>query len=217
MKRIIISMLLITIFVPALVFTQEVQPVPRTAAPQLTAAQQTRAARARNIDMRARELEEQARNLEMRAREMDEHARDLEMREREMDERAGNLEMRENELREHAENLEMREREMKSPERKMELEQQKQEMAFQGEMKKLELQERRIKLEKNQKADNDELQPILLLILVVNILCAVWVYQDIQKRSHESGLWIVIALITGLLGTLVYAIVRLGDNAKNKA
>ena len=202
MKRIIFSMLLITIFVPALVFTQEVQPVPRAAAPQLANAQQARAARAREIDMRARELEEQTRNLEMR--------------EREIDERAGNLEMRENELREHAENLERREMEMKSPEREMELQQQKQEMAFQREMKKLELEERRIGVEKNQKANNDDLQPLLLLVLVVNILCAVWVYQDIQKRSHESGIWIVIALIAGLLGTLVYAIVRLGDNTKTK-
>lgn len=166
MKRVIFSMLLITIFVPALVFTQEVQPVPRAAAPQPAPAQQARAARAREIDMRARELEEQARNLEMR--------------EREIDERAGNLEMRENELREHAENIKMREREMESA-----------------------------KKEK-------DLQPLFLLILVVNILCAVWVYQDIQKRSRESGLWIVIALITGLLGTLVYAIVRLVDNTKNK-
>ena len=107
MKRVIFSMLLITIFVPALVFTQEVQPVPRAAAPQLATAQQARAARAREIDMRARELEEQTRNLEMR--------------EREIDERAGNLEMRENELREHAENIKMREREMESAKKEKDL------------------------------------------------------------------------------------------------
>lgn len=185
MKRLILTLLLISIFLPAVLLSQEFD----SDAPQRPMVRAANAARAREIDMRARELEEQARNLEMRERE----------------------------IRERAENLEMREREMKSPEREMELQQQKAEMAFQRELKKLELEERRIKLEKNQKADNDDLQPLVLLIIVVNILCAVWVYQDIQKRSRESGIWIVIALITGLLGTLVYAIVRLGDNTKTKA
>jgi hypothetical protein len=48
-------------------------------------------------------------------------------------------------------------------------------------------------------------------LLVVHILLAVWVYTDIRKLNRGSGIWIVIALLTGLLGTLVYAVVRLGD------
>jgi len=48
-------------------------------------------------------------------------------------------------------------------------------------------------------------------------LCAVWVYQDIRRRASGSGIWIVIALLTGLLGTLVYAVVRLGENQKSQA
>ncbi len=199
MKRLILTMLLIPMLFSAVALAQELTPD----APQRPLPRAANAARAREIDMRAREMEEQARNLEMR--------------EREIDERAENLEMRANEIREHAENLEMREREMKSPERELELQRQKEEIVFQRELKKLELEERRIEFEKNQKASNDDLQPLLLLILIINILCAIWVYQDIQKRSRESGIWIVIALITGLLGTLVYAIVRLGDNTKNKA
>lgn len=177
MRRLILFILLTTMFFPALLFAQELNPD----APQRPLARAANTARVRDIDMRARELEEQARNLEMREREMDERTENLVTREREIEERAGNLEMRENELREHAENLEMREREMESDEKEK------------------------------------EMQPLILLILVVNILCAVWVYQDIQKRSHESGIWIVIALIAGLLGTLVYAIIRLGDNTKSKA
>ena len=59
--------------------------------------------------------------------------------------------------------------------------------------------------------------PFLFLIVVVHILVAVWVYQDIRKRNAGSGIWIVIALVAGLLGVLVYAVVRIGDNDKKKA
>ena len=55
---------------------------------------------------------------------------------------------------------------------------------------------------------------MLLVIMIVHILLAVWVYNDIRKRDNESGIWIVIALIAGLLGTAVYAIVRLGNTKK---
>ena len=52
------------------------------------------------------------------------------------------------------------------------------------------------------------------IILLVNILLAIWVYKDIRKNNSESGVWIIIALLTGLFGTAVYALVRLGDKKK---
>jgi hypothetical protein len=52
---------------------------------------------------------------------------------------------------------------------------------------------------------------LMVMCLVVHILVAVWVYKDIRTRGTGSGIWIVIALISGLLGALVYAVVRLGD------
>ena len=52
---------------------------------------------------------------------------------------------------------------------------------------------------------------IFVVCAVIHILLAMWVYQDIRKRNTGSGLWIVITLLTGLLGALVYAIVRIGD------
>lgn len=57
----------------------------------------------------------------------------------------------------------------------------------------------------------------LLMVMcgVVNILVAVWVFQDIRTRGTGSGIWIVIALLAGLLGALVYAVVRLGDIKKS--
>jgi hypothetical protein len=55
---------------------------------------------------------------------------------------------------------------------------------------------------------------LMVMCLVVHILVAVWVFQDIRTRGTGSGIWIVIALIAGLLGALVYAVVRLGDAKK---
>jgi len=52
---------------------------------------------------------------------------------------------------------------------------------------------------------------LMLLCATIHILLAVWVYQDIRRRNAGSGIWIVVALLTGLLGTAVYALVRIGD------
>ncbi|MDP7420733.1 MAG: PLD nuclease N-terminal domain-containing protein [bacterium] len=51
----------------------------------------------------------------------------------------------------------------------------------------------------------------LTLCLIVHILLTVWVYQDIRTRSSGSGLWIVITLLTGFFGALLYLLARLGD------
>ena len=55
---------------------------------------------------------------------------------------------------------------------------------------------------------------LMVMCVVVHILVAIWVFQDIRTRGTGSGIWIVIALIAGLLGALVYAVVRLGDIKK---
>ena len=51
----------------------------------------------------------------------------------------------------------------------------------------------------------------LMLIISLHILLAVWVYKDIRNKDSESGIWIIIALVAGLPGVAVYAIVRLGN------
>ena len=114
----------------------------------------------------------------------------------------------------------------------MQLRQEEAEMRFQQQMRELELHGRKMDLEnaemarahklqagkmKFEKADKDwahnkkDMHPLLLICFIVHILTAVWVFQDIRKRGAGSGLWIVIALLTGLIGTLVYAVVRLGE------
>ena len=109
---------------------------------------------------------------------------------------------------------------MEMREREMELEQRDAEMDFQRSMQELELEKSRIELERmrgEHKHGRGKPHPFLLLVIIVHILVAIWVYQDIRKRNAGSGIWIVIALLAGLVGVLVYAVVRLGDEDKKKA
>jgi hypothetical protein len=102
----------------------------------------------------------------------------------------------------------------------------------------LEIQERELELEREAEFEDDDnieesrqpwkkqhyqhgkfarghmlLCPLFILVsLVIHILLSVWVYKDIRSRNAGSGIWIAIALITGLLGTAVYALTRIGDS-----
>ncbi len=110
--------------------------------------------------------------------------------------------------------------------REMDMRQREAEMSMEREMQNLELEQRRMELERAREEihhdddddDNDEchcggaLGLLLLICVIIRILLAVWVYMDIHKLGHGSGIWIVIVLLAGLLGALVYAIVRIGDN-----
>ena len=52
---------------------------------------------------------------------------------------------------------------------------------------------------------------LMLGCLVIHILLAIWVYQDIRRRTTGSGIWIVVTLLAGLCGAAVYALVRIGE------
>ncbi len=119
------------------------------------------------------------------------------------------------------------ERQMELREREMELQHRDAEMGIEQEMQRLELEERRAHVERELREreraghrkhpGKDVVHPLLLLCLVVHILVAIWVYTDIRKLNRGSGIWIVIALLTGLLGALVYAVVRIGDDRQEKS
>ncbi len=106
---------------------------------------------------------------------------------------------------------------MQMRQREMDLQQREAKMDMEREMYKLELDQRRLELESARQDDNDDdegggaLALLLVICAVVHILVAIWVYMDIRQLNRGSGIWIVIALLAGLLGALVYAIVRLGD------
>ncbi|MHC5059465.1 MAG: hypothetical protein ACYTFK_00030 [Planctomycetota bacterium] len=132
-----------------------------------------------------------------------------------------NMEMELNERRALAEAGErMRQLEMKREH--LALQQQEAEMGFHQEMRDIELQKHHLALKNKQqrkkRPGEDGVMPLLAVICgIVNILVAIWIYQDIRKRNAGSGLWIVIGLLTGLLGALVYAVVRIGDNRQTQS
>ncbi len=130
------------------------------------------------------------------------------------------------------ERREMHEREMKEVQhheaamnaereiQNLELEQREAKMGMEREMYNLDLEQRRLELERahhDLDFDDDDddgggaLCLLLLICVIVRILAAVWVYTDIRQLNRGSGIWIVIVLLAGLLGLLVYAVVRLGD------
>jgi hypothetical protein len=118
------------------------------------------------------------------------------------------------------------EMQMQRQQQKLDLEQREADMDMQRQMQKMDLEQRKMmnqfdleqrkmELEHVRHDDDDKcegiLNVLLLICAVVHILVAVWVYMDIRQLNRGSGLWIVIALLTGLLGALVYAVVRIGD------
>ncbi len=52
--------------------------------------------------------------------------------------------------------------------------------------------------------------PFMAAIFIVVILLAVWVYRDAEKRGESGILWLIIVLITGIIGLIIWLIVR-GD------
>lgn len=87
-------------------------------------------------------------------------------------------------------------------------------------MRQLDLEQQRIDLERGQKGKQHKgggfFHLIFLISIVVHVLVAIWVYMDIKARKTGSGLWIAITLLAGLLGALVYAVVRLGETPKTE-
>ena len=53
---------------------------------------------------------------------------------------------------------------------------------------------------------------LFLVGIVLNILMATWIYQDIRKRGQGSGIFVAAALLAGIPATLIYALVRIADN-----
>ena len=44
--------------------------------------------------------------------------------------------------------------------------------------------------------------------IIIAILIAVWVYRDAEKRGESGALWLIIVLITGIIGLIIWLIIR---------
>jgi hypothetical protein len=49
---------------------------------------------------------------------------------------------------------------------------------------------------------------IPVVFFIVAILLCVWVYRDAESRGMNAALWLIIVLITGIIGLIIYLIVR---------
>lgn len=50
-----------------------------------------------------------------------------------------------------------------------------------------------------------------LVMAICHVLLTVWVFQDIRKRGEGSGFFVVLTLLAGFCGAILYALVRIGD------
>ena len=52
---------------------------------------------------------------------------------------------------------------------------------------------------------------IPLVALVIGIVLAIWVYKDAEKRGSSGVLWLLIVLVTGIIGLIIWLVVRPKD------
>ncbi|MFX0058414.1 MAG: hypothetical protein ACFE85_17775 [Candidatus Hodarchaeota archaeon] len=48
----------------------------------------------------------------------------------------------------------------------------------------------------------------VIIYYVVGILLCVWVYKDAKKRDMNAAVWLIIVLLTGCIGCIIYLVVR---------
>ena len=62
---------------------------------------------------------------------------------------------------------------------------------------------------------------VWLMLLIIAIIIAIWVYQDARNRyppdSYAPILWVLIVLLIGIIGLIVYIIVRPKEEYKMQA
>ena len=46
------------------------------------------------------------------------------------------------------------------------------------------------------------------LMFIIWIVLAIWVYRDAQQRDGNGALWLIIVIITGIIGLIIWLIVR---------
>ena len=49
---------------------------------------------------------------------------------------------------------------------------------------------------------------IIIIPWIIFILIAIWVYKDAEKRGKSGALWLVIVILTGIIGIIIWLVVR---------
>lgn len=53
----------------------------------------------------------------------------------------------------------------------------------------------------------------VIIWFIIWILVAIWVYRDAEKRGKSGALWLIIVIILGLIGLIIWLVVRGGTGA----
>lgn len=56
--------------------------------------------------------------------------------------------------------------------------------------------------------------PVIAIIIAIAI--GVWMYRDAERRGENGALWLIIGLIGGIIGLIIWLIVRPDEPAKRK-
>ena len=49
---------------------------------------------------------------------------------------------------------------------------------------------------------------VAVVFYIIAILIAVWVYKDAKKRDMNAAVWLLIVLVTGCIGCIIYLVIR---------
>ena len=49
---------------------------------------------------------------------------------------------------------------------------------------------------------------IPIIFCIISLLIAIWVYKDAKKRDMNAAVWLLIVLVTGCIGCIIYLVVR---------
>lgn len=49
---------------------------------------------------------------------------------------------------------------------------------------------------------------IAILLLIVHIVLAIWIYKDAESRGEKGVLWLLVFLVAGIIGLIIWLIVR---------
>lgn len=96
----------------------------------------------------------------------------------------------------------------------MELEAHKAKLDHEREMRQLDIEARRAEIDRQRNPHGHHdggCGAIVLLIIITHIVLTVWVFRDMREQKIGRALWVPIVLLTGVMGAILYAIVRVAD------
>lgn len=55
-----------------------------------------------------------------------------------------------------------------------------------------------------------------IIWLIISVLIGIWVYKDAEKRGESGALWLIIIILTSIIGLIIWMVVRPPVKKKSK-